>query len=263
MKINNNQMNSVKMYQDSNKVRNSFHGLSSGKKINSAKDDAAGLAIAQKLLQQTNGLNTGAYNAQNGMSVTNIADGAMGSIHDNLQRIRELSVQASNGIYTDSDRAGMQKEIDGLMQGIQDIAVGTEFNTMKLLDGSMANMHMATNPDGSGSEIQMANTTLDTLGLSGYSVMGGQPDISAIDKAIDMVSSSRSSMGAAYNGLQSTYANNAQTAVNQTAGRSKIEDLDYPKAISDKKKEEVMDEYRNFMLRDQVQKGSLVQRMFQ
>lgn len=107
----------------------SYQQMSSGKKINTAADDAAGLAIAQKLLSQSNSLNKATDNAATFQDMTKIADGALGSISDSLQRIRELGLQASNGLYTDSDKAAIQSEIDQLKQHISDTASQTQFNT--------------------------------------------------------------------------------------------------------------------------------------
>ena len=151
----------MKLSAWNNNYAKSLYGkIASGKRIQSAADDAAGLAIAQKLLKESNGLNVGAYNIQKGIGVANIQDGALGTMHDSLQRIRELSIQASNGIYTDSDKQAIQGEIDQLLMDIEHTAVGTEYNQMKLLDGSMADMHIASNPDGTGMKIQMENATL-------------------------------------------------------------------------------------------------------
>lgn len=233
--------------------------IASGKKINSAADDASGLAISEKLKSQTNGMDVGRSNAKDGVNVLNIADGALGGIQDSLQRIRELSVQAG-GLRTSSDLKAIQQEINGLMKGIQGTAEGTEFNTMKLLDGSKASMNIATNPDGSGMEIQLANSTLDALGLNGYDVTG-KFDISVIDKALERVSESRSSMGAATNALGYASNYNSNASLQLTSAQSRIEDLDIPKAISEQKKNETLNTYKNAMLRKQMDQNSLMTRM--
>ena len=137
-----------------------YQALSSGKRVNSAADDAAGLAISQKLQSQSNGYDVGYRNAGTSQDMLKTADGALGSITDNLQRIRELSVQAANGLYTDADRGAIQKEIDQLKQSISDTASQTQFNTKNLLDGTMGNSHVAAGPNGNGMEIQMPNATL-------------------------------------------------------------------------------------------------------
>ena len=241
---------------------NIYFQLSSGKRINRAADDAAGLAIAQKLLKQENGLNVGAQNAKDGIGALNVADGAMSGMMDYLQRINELSIRSMNGLYSDSDREAFQTEIDGMMSGIQSLAKNTTFNEQKLLDGSMADLHLATNPNGGGLNIHMENTTLKALGLAGFNVTGNF-DLSVIDNAMNMVSKARSNLGAATNRLDHTYNFNQLASENTLASRSRIEDLDMPKAISEKKKQDALAEYRTMMLRRKLNEDTLVARMFQ
>lgn len=237
-----------------------YSKIASGKRINSAADDAAGLAIAKKLEKQATGLAVGASNAQEGKGVLNIADGALGGMNDYLQRIRELSVKASSGLQSADSLQSIQNEINQNLAGIQDLAKGTEYNGMKLLDGSMADIGIATNPDGSGMKIQMSNSTLEMLGIDGYDVTKGF-DISKIDKAIEMVSSSRSSMGAAANGLGYAFNYNEGASLEQTGAQSKLEDLDIAKAVSEQKKEEVLEQYKNNMLKNQMEETSLVSKL--
>ena len=124
--------------------------IASGKRINTAADDASGLAIANKMKKESNGLDVGASNIKDGIGVANIKDGAMASMQDSLQRIRELSLKASNGLYGASEKQIIQGEIDHILQGIEQTAKTTSYNEMKLLDGSMADMKIASNPDGTG-----------------------------------------------------------------------------------------------------------------
>lgn len=240
---------------------NIYYQLSSGKRINKAADDAAGLAIAQKLLQNETGLNVGAQNTRDGMGVLNVADGAMGGIMDYLQRIDELSIRSMNGLYSESDKQAIQSEINGMLEGIQSLARDTSLNEQKLLDGSMADMQLATNPSGRLS-IQMENTTLESLGLSGYDVTGDF-DLSTISKAMDMVSTARANMGAYTNRLEHTYNNNMQTSENLLGARSRIEDLDMPKSISEKQKQDLLSQYRTMALRKQMMDNGLIMGLFQ
>ncbi len=235
--------------------------ISSGKKINSAADDAAGLAIAEKMEREERGLKAAQENAETGISAMNVADGAMNGIMDYLQNIREVSVRAMNGLYSDSDRQMMQKEINGYMSGIEQLAKGTKFNEHTLLNGSMASMDIATNPDGSGMRIQMADSTLAGLGLNGYSVMGDF-DISVIDNAINTVSTARSGFGASTNALEHAARYNSGAALQQTASKSRLEDLDIAEAISDKKKEETLQNYRIMMQKKQMEQGSHINKLF-
>ncbi|MBO5293572.1 MAG: flagellin [Lachnospiraceae bacterium] len=236
--------------------------LSTGKKINSAADDAAGLAIAQKLQSQTNGYDVGAENIRDGMSVLNIADGGLDGITDYLQRIRELSVKASNGLYGQQEKQSIQDEIGQCLEGIRQAAKGTEFNTMKLLDGSMADMNIASNPDGSGMEIQMADATLAKLGMEGYDVTGNF-DISRVDKALELVTSQRSSMGASMNRLEHAYRSNTNASLQLTSAQSRIEDLDMAKGVTEQKKQDLLKSYQNVLLRKKMQDDSLVLKFFQ
>lgn len=226
--------------------------IASGNRINQASDDPSGLVISEKMEEQVSGLNQATENAKEGIDVLNISDGALAQITDNLQRIHELSLKASNSfMYTPQDLAAMQDEIDGLMKGIEDIAKGTEYNTLKLLDGSMADMDLATNPDGTGMSIQMANATLEALGIDGYDVTGDF-DINRITDAIDKVTSQRAEIGAKTNALEYAVNQNSLTAENTLAAKSTLADLDIPKAISELKKNEVLDNYQLMMQRQQM-----------
>ena len=246
--------------QHLNQQRNA-QKLSSGKRINSAADDAAGLAIAQKLLKQQKGLDMGTRNAATAQDMVNVADGGLSMISDSLQRMRELSVQASNSaIYGPDDRAAIQQEISQLNEYVTSAAGSTQFNNKNLLDGTMTNAHVASGPDGSGMNITMPNATSASLGISGYNVTENF-DISAIDSALNNVSSARSSLGATYNRLGYTINNNSYTSLNTSAAHSRIEDLDYGKAVSDKKKDDLLKEYSILMQRKQQEQYGTVNRL--
>lgn len=239
-------------------LHQNYRQLSSGKRINSAADDAAGLAIAEKMLTQSNGYDVGWRNAATSQDMVNVADGGLSTITDSLQRIRELGVQASNtAIYGDSERKMMQQEIDQLKDTISDAAKNTRFNTMSLLDGKMGSSHVASGPDGSGMDINMPNATLEALGIADFDVTGDF-DLSVIDDAIDKVSSARGEMGATYNRLGYTMNYNSYASLNTTAARSRIEDLDFPKAISDMKKNSLLEEYRLMMQKKREEQDNMV-----
>lgn len=241
---------------------NSWYGtIASGKRINTAADDAAGLSIANIMKREENGLDVGATNVMDGIGVANIKDGALGTMQESLQRIRELSVKASNGIYGDSEKRMIQDEVSQLLQDIERTAVGTRYNEMKLMDGSMADMHIASNPDGTGMSIKMENVTLQALGIDGYDVTGDF-DIGDIDAAMDKISSARSNVGARTNAMEYAYNYNTGASLNLTASRSRIEDLDVPKAVSEEKKEKLLSNYRMLMLRKKMDNDSLVVKMF-
>ena len=251
-------MSSMTINGSNNRIFKSYSQLSSGKRINSAADDAAGLAIAKRMQRQETGLNVGAANAKAGIGVLNVADGALGGMTDYLQRIRDLAVRSMNGLYSADDKRIYQNEIDQLKQGIQSLAKDTSLNEQKLLDGSMADMDLATNPNGGGVKIQMENATLEALGIADLDVTSDNFSLDAIDKALDMVSMKRSSLGAATNGLEHTINYNNRASLEQLSARSRLEDLDFPKAISEKKQKEVMNEYRMMVLRKQMSQKNMM-----
>lgn len=239
-----------------------YSQLASGKRINRAKDDAAGLAIAQRMRAQETGLKVGADNAGMAVGANNVAEGALGGMSDYLQRIRELAVKSMNGVNSDADKQVYQREIDQMKQGIESLARDTSFNEQKLLDGSMADMAVATDPNGGSMHIQMQNSTLEALGIADLDVTSKNFSLDAIDKALDMVSQRRSSLGAATNALEYTRNYNNAASINQLASRSRIEDLDFPKATARKKQEEVLGQYRMSMLRRQMDQKKSVMSLF-
>lgn len=235
--------------------------IASGKRIQTAADDAAGLAISNKLKRENTGLDVGASNIMDGIGAANIKDGALGTMQDSLQRIRELSLKASNGLYGDDEKQMIQKEVDQLLDGIQYTATATQFNEMKLLDGSMADMDIAMNADGTGLKIQMENVSLKSLGLDGYNVTGDF-DIGVIDNAMKKISEARTSTGAYTNAMEHAYNYNTGASYNLLSARSRIEDLDIPKAVSEQQKQKLMGDYQMGMLRKKMQNDTLITRMF-
>lgn len=245
---------------DSNKTR--MEHLASGLQITRASDNPARLAIANKLEIQERGYDAAQSNTETSNDLLQTADGALENIQDSLQRIRELGVQASNSaIYSSSDREAMQEEVDQLKQSIQDSAKGTQFNTIKLLDGSMADMNVASNPSGKGISIKMVNSTLESMGIADFNLTKNF-DLSTIDAAIDKVAESRGSIGASSNGMTYVMSYNSSAALNNSSAKSKIEDLDYGKTVTDTKKEQVMEQYRIFTQKNQLNQESLLQTMF-
>ncbi len=240
----------------------SYTHLASGKRINTAKDDAAGLAIANRMKTQETGLRVGAQNAGMAMGAANVAEGALGGMSDYLQRIHELAIRSMNGMNTDADKQIYQKEIDQMKQGIESLARDTSFNEQKLLDGSMADMSIATSPNGGGMSIQMQNSTLEALGIADLDVTSKDFNLDSIKKAMDMVSERRSSLGASTNALERVRNFNTSAALTQLSSRSRLEDLDFPKAVSRKKQEEVLGQYRMHMIRRQMDQKKSVTALF-
>lgn len=235
----------------SNSGSNYYSQIASGSKLQSAADGPAELGIVEGEKSQISGYHAGTRNAEAGKSVLNVADAALGSISESLQRMRELAMQASNSALMSKDeRKAIQYEIGQLKQGISDIAQNTEFNTKKLLDGSNSDMHITTGANGSGISLNTGNATLKALGIEDFDVTKGF-SVKTIDDAIKMVSSNRSSVGAQSNSLDYAIGYNTQTAYNLTAATSRMEDTDIEKAVLDKDKEEVMRSYRFMMQRKQ------------
>ena len=246
-----------------NGLYNSYSHLSSGKRINSAADDASGLAIAKKMQREETGLSVGAQNAQAGIGVLNVADGALSGVTDYLQRIRELALKSMNGTNSASDKEIYQSEINQLKEGIQSLAKDTSLNEQKLLDGSMADMGLATNPNGGGMKIQMVNSTLEALGIADFDVTSDNFSLDAIDNAMKIVSSQRSNLGASTNRLEYTYNYNTSAALEQLSSRSRLEDLDVAKAVSEKQKNDLLFEYSIMMQKKKEEQDGLVTRIFQ
>ena len=245
-----------------NSVTNNYGQIASGKAINSAADDASGLAISNKLEKEDRALNQGAENVKETNDALKVADGAMEEMTEYLQRIRELSISAMNGTKSDSDRQAIQSEISNLLEGIQDVAKNTRYNEQNLLDGSMADLGVASNPDGRGMSIKMANGTLEALGIDGYDVTKDF-DISRIDAALEKVSENRSTLGAGSNALEYAYNSNMNTAENVLASRSRIEDLDIAEAVSEQKKNEVINDYKVMVQKKEQEQQDMVTKLFQ
>lgn len=228
-----------------------YSQIASGVKLQSAADGASELAIAEKENAQINGLNMGERNAEDGRSLLNVADGAMGGIADNLQRIRELAVQASNtAILSDEDRQMIQDEVEQLKQGISDIANNTEFNKKNLLDGSYQDGFIASGPNGSGMMLNIGDSTLKALGIEDFDVTGDF-SIQTIDDALSKVSSNRSVIGAQSNALDHTISYNSQASINFTSAVSRLEDADIAKVASELNKQKLLQSYQLLMQKKQ------------
>ncbi len=234
---------------------NPYSQIASGNKLPSAANGAAELTIAEKQDAQVRGYNAGTNNLQSGKDVLNITDAALGGVTDYLQRIRELALQASNtATVTDSDRRNIQKEVDQLKQGIQDIASQTQYNTLNLLDGSIGKgMQLASDSNGNSVTINNSvNSTLDALGIADFDVTKNF-DLSKIDDALEKVNDQRSQAGAQTNRLDHAISYNSYASLNTLAARSRLTDTDYPKAISDLKKQQTLQTYAFMMQKKKME----------
>ncbi len=212
-----------------NHMTKSLEKLSSGYRINRAADDAAGLAISEKMKAQTRGLRQAVRNAQDGISLIQTAEGALNEVHAILQRMRELAVQAGNGIYEEDDLQMIQDEIDQLIEEIDGISDRTEFNAKTLLDGNLdINLQIGANA-GQVMQISIENMDSESLGVQGVNIVSptdGTDPIDAIDDAITLVSQERSKLGAYQNRLEHTINNLNTAAENLEAAGSRIRDVD-------------------------------------
>jgi len=206
--------------------------LSSGYKINRAADDAAGLAISEKMRRQVRGLTQASANAQDGISCVQTAEGALGEVHDMLQRMNELAVKASNDTQTSTDRSYINQEVQALYSEINRVASTTTFNEQNLLDGTFTGKNLAVGAEKSQFiGISISAMTSSGIGLSGISVSGtsntnAQTAITKIKNALKSVSKQRSDLGAVQNRLEHTIKNLDNVVENTTSAESAIRDTD-------------------------------------
>ncbi|WP_010302153.1 flagellin Hag [Kurthia senegalensis] len=225
--------------------------LSSGYKINRAGDDAAGLAISEKMRGQISGLNMASKNAQDGISLIQTAEGALNETHSILQRQRELAVQAANDTNTDDDRTQLQAEITQLNSEIDRISGDTEFNTKKLLDGTFdGNFHIGAN-EGQITALKITKADTATLATKASTVAtqtDAEAAITAFDTAIQTVSTNRSNLGAVQNRLEHTINNLGATSENLSAAESRIRDTDMAKEMMEFTKNNILTQAAQSML---------------
>ena len=205
--------------------------LSSGYKINRAADDAAGLAISEKMRRQVRGLTQAAANAQDGISMVQTAEGALNEVHDMLQRMNELAVKAANGTNQTTDKQYIQSEVAELQKEISRVASTTTFNEKKLLDGSCSggvNLQVGAETDAKNTiSVKIDAMDASTLGVGSIDVSSDASN--AIDKiktAIDTLNKQRSDLGAQQNRLEHTINNLNNVVENTTSAESAIRDTD-------------------------------------
>lgn len=211
----------------------SMERISTGLRINRAADDPAGLAISEKMRAQIRGLRQASRNAQDAISMLNVADGALGETHAILHRLREIAVYASTGTLTETEREALQMEFDELVKAIDDIGGNTQFNTMNLLDGSRDEedpliIQIGANA-GQNMDISFDDMRSEGLGLDVVSVgtaEAANDAIGIVDEAIKRVSTQRSYIGAKTRRLEHTINNLENTAVNLADAESRIRDAD-------------------------------------
>lgn len=221
--------------------------LSSGLRINSAKDDAAGQAIANRMTSQIKGMTQAARNANDGISMAQTAEGSLNEINSNLQRIRELTVQAKNGTNSATDLASLQDEVKARLDEIDRVASKTDFNGIKLLDGSagtggVVKIQVGVNDnDTIDLDLKGAQADTTTLKVNALDLTAmGATDLDTIDKAIATVDKARSGLGAVQNRFSSAINNLNNTSNNLSAAQSRIQDADYATEVSNMSRAQIL-----------------------
>jgi flagellin len=227
----------------SNLMGTSMARLSSGMRVNSAKDDAAGLAIAERMHAQTRGMNAAVRNANDAISLAQTAEGALGSISNNLQRMRELAVQAANGTNQASDRSALDQEFQLLAAENNRIAENTKFNNNSVIGTTAVETFTFQIGANTTEDNQIAVTTGTYAFEAGISLTDASSSLAAIteiDAAIDRTTETRSNWGATQNRLE-TVINNLRTgAENSAAARGRIMDTDYAQETSNMSRAQVL-----------------------
>ena len=239
------------LYNTNKDLSKTMERLSSGKRINGAADDAAGLAISTRMTAQVRGLDVATRNAQDGVSMIQTAESAMGSVSDILQRMRELAVQADNGTYAASDITSMQGEFDALVKEIGHIADTTTFNGKNLLNGgatgTAVTLHISDKHDDT-LVVNFADVTATQLSVHNLTLSDAQAAIQSIDTALDTVSSKRGDLGASINRLDFVVDNLISAKNNTAASRSRIEDADMAAEMSELTKKQILQQSTMAML---------------
>lgn len=218
------------LFDTSNSLNKSFERLSSGFRINSAADDAAGLQISDRLTTQVQGLNQAVRNANDGISVAQTAEGALDEVATSLQRIRQLAIQSQNGINSAEDREALNTETTALITEISRITSTTEFNGVALFDGTFnANFLVGAN-SGQNINITIADSDATALGINATSVSTVAASVTAmtsVDGALSTINGMRADLGATQNRFESTIRNLSNVSENLSAARSRIRDTDF------------------------------------
>ena len=240
------------MFKTSTAQSKAAEKLSSGLRINRAGDDAAGLAISEKMRGQVNGLNQASRNAQDGISMIQTAEGALDETHSMLQRLRTLSVQSSNGTYVSADRTNIQAEVEQLTAEITEIANKTQFNKMDLLDGTTSEITFQVGANSAQTiKVTMESMTATTLSINSLSLStqtNAQSATTTIDDAINTVSTFRAKLGAVQNRLEHTIASVDNSAENLQAAESRIRDTDMAKEMMELTRTNVLSQATQSML---------------
>ena len=225
--------------------------LSTGKRINSAKDDAAGLAIASSMTSQVRGMNQGIRNANDGISLAQTAEGALNEVTNMLQRVRELSVQAASGTYSADDRTNIQAEVTALTTQMGDILTNTKFNEIDLFGATAADVSIQVGAkDGETVDVALSTLTLGTAALNIADADGtlAKAALATIDTDLKEVATRRATLGASQSQLESAVNNLTNNVTNLSDARSRIEDTDYSAETTALAKAQILSQASTAML---------------
>ena len=237
----------------------SMQRLSTGLRINSAKDDSAGLAIAERMTAQVKGMAVASRNANDAISLAQTAEGALGKIGESLQRMRELSVQSSNSTNSTSDRANLDEEYQALAKEVTRVIDGTKFNGNQLLNSAATDMAFQVGADNVATDAITVSLTDISAGAGMDAVITGAAasistaalalaTMSNLDAAIDEVTSARSNLGSVQNRFESVVANLSTTSENLQAAKGRIVDADFAVETSNMSRAQVLQQAGNAML---------------
>lgn len=250
-------------------MQTAMERLSSGLRINSAKDDPAGQAIANRMTAQISGMNQAIRNTNDGISMVQTAEGSLNQINDNLQRIRELSVQAANGTNSSNDLASIQAEIGQRLEEIDRVAGQSKFNGIGLINETQSlNIQVGANA-GDSIAVRFEAMNLQGLGLEGLSVLNGasasatDKPIDRVDEAIKRLDRQRSYMGAVQNRFESVIDGLNNSIVNTSAARSRIQDADYAKEVSNLVRAQILQQAGIAMLAQANQQPQMILRLLE
>lgn len=229
--------------------------LSTGKRINSAKDDAAGLAIATSMTSQTRGMGQGIRNANDGISLAQTAEGALAEVTNMLQRIRELGVQGASGTFQASDRAAMQSEVTNLTQQISDVLTNTKFNGITLFSttsGAPVSINIQTGSE-AGQTVTLTSTPIVGANISATALdvtttVKATSTLTSVDLALSDVNAARASLGGGQNRLESAVNNMTSNIANLSDARSRIEDTDYSVETTNMAKAQILSQASTAMI---------------
>ena len=248
-------------------LASSMQRLSSGLRVNSAKDDAAGMAIAERMTAQVRGMNVAARNANDGISLAQTAEGALGKVSDSLQRMRELAVQAANATNSNSDKDSLDKEFGELAKEIQRVLGGTSFNGKNVLGSNAGTLDFQVGANTTSNDL-ISITTTDMTSDSTITAVAGTDNqgsgratidsaanagtirsvIGFIDTALDTVNSQRATLGASQSRFDAAVSNLHISVENQSAARSRIMDTDFAAETANLSRAQILQQAGNAMV---------------